>query len=110
MAACSAISKPVRRLWRMLSLASARALTLLTLVAVIPGAEAAIRLDVFVGYDGIVAQGGFFPVIFEVFNDGPAFNALIELTPAQFNQGQVRQVPVELPTGTLKRFVVPVFS
>jgi hypothetical protein len=72
--------------------------------------RAAIRLDVFVGYDGIVDHGSFFPVVFEVFNDGPTFNALIELTPVQFNQGQVRQVPVELPTGTLKRFAVPVFS
>src|SRR5437773_8568562 len=110
MAAYSAISNPCRQLWRMLSSRSARILTFFILAVVIPRANAAIRLDVFVGYDGVVSQGGFFPVIFEVFNDGPAFNALIELTPAQFNQGQVRQVPVELPTGTLKRFVIPVFS
>src|SRR4051812_41117929 len=56
-------------------------------------ASAAIRLDVFVGYDGIVTQGGFFPVMFEVSNDGPTFNAVIELIPAQFSQGQIRQVP-----------------
>lgn len=68
------------------------------------------RLDVFVGHDGILTQGGFFPVIFEVFNDGPAFNGLLELTPGQFGQGQVRQVVVELPTGTLKRLIIPVFS
>jgi hypothetical protein len=71
---------------------------------------AAVRLDVFVGYDGILSQGGFFPVVFEVFNDGPVFKALIELTPGQFGQGQIRQVPVELPTGTLKRLIIPVFS
>jgi hypothetical protein len=71
---------------------------------------AAIRVDVFVGYDGIVNQGSFFPAVFEVFNDGPTFKALIELSPSQFGQGQFRQVPVELPTGTLKRFVVPMFS
>ena len=73
-------------------------------------APAAVRLDVFVGYDGILTQGGFFPVIFEVFNDGPGFKAMIELTPGQFGQGQVRQVPVELPSGTLKRLIIPVFS
>jgi len=71
---------------------------------------AAVRLDAFVGYDGILTQGGFFPAVFEIYNDGPAFNAVIELTPAQFGQGQTRQIPVELPTGTLKRLSVPVFS
>src|SRR5439155_27186809 len=80
---------------------------LLTAAANIRGA---VRLDVFVGYDGILTQGGFFPVVFEVFNDGPPFNGLLELSPGQFGQGQIRQVPVELPTGTLKRLVIPVFS
>src|SRR5436190_24048572 len=76
----------------------------------LPAANAAVRLDVFVGYDGILTQGGFFPVVFEVFNDGPTFNAVIELTPGQFGQGQLRQIPVELPTGALKRISIPVFS
>src|ERR1043166_5119312 len=71
---------------------------------------AAVRLDVFAGYDGILTQGGFFPVIFDVYNDGPPFNGIIELTPGQFGQGQLRQIPVELPTGTLKRIGVPVFA
>ena len=83
-------------------------LTLLLLLTT--NLSAAIRLDMFVGYDGILTQGGFFPVVFEVFNDGPGFKGLLELTPGQFGQGQVRQVPVELPTGTLKRIVIPVFS
>src|SRR5438046_7972969 len=83
---------------------------LVGLSVALSSASAAIRLYVFVGYDGVTSQGGFFPAIFEVFNDGPSFNALIELMPAQFNQGQVRQVSVELPTGTLKRFGIPVFS
>src|ERR1044072_4959721 len=72
--------------------------------------HAAVLLDVFAGYDGILTQGGFFPVIFEVYNDGPSFNGIIELTPGQFGQGQLRQIPVELPTGTLKRIGVPVFA
>jgi hypothetical protein len=92
------------RAWRLLL-----ALTLLALIGR-GNVGGAIRLDVFVGYDGIASQGSFFPAVFEVFNDGPTFNALIELAPTQFSQGQVRQVSVELPTGTLKRFVVPIFS
>src|SRR5713101_8741668 len=84
------------------------AITLLLLLTI--DLSAAIRLDVFFGYDGILTQGGFFPVVFEVFNDGPTFKGLLELTPGQFGQGQVREVPVELPTGTLKRIVIPVFS
>src|SRR5438034_2536472 len=83
---------------------------LIALLLLTTNLSAAIRLDVFVGYDGILTQGGFFPVVFEVFNDGPGFKGLLELTPGQFGQGQVRQVPVELPTGTLKRIVIPVFS
>jgi len=82
----------------------------LVLLLLTSNLSAAIRLDVFVGYDGILTQGGFFPVVFEVFNDGPGFKGLLELTPGQFGQGQVREVPVELPTGTLKRIVIPVFS
>src|SRR5437870_3596818 len=81
--------------WRILVLALG--------LAFASNAPSAVRLDVFVGHDGIITQGGFFPVTFEVFNDGPAFNGLLELTPGQFGQGQVRQVAVELPTGTLKR-------
>src|SRR5437899_11789800 len=82
----------------------------LVLLLLTSNLSAAIRLDVFVGYDGILTQGGFFPVVFEVFNDGPGFKGLLALTPGQFGQGQVREVPVELPTGTLKRLVIPIFS
>src|SRR5436190_20849592 len=83
---------------------------LVALFVALFSASGAIRLDVFVGYDGVTSQGGFFPAVFEVFNDGPTFNAVIELLPSQFNQGQLRRVPVELPTGTLKRIGVPIFS
>jgi len=73
-------------------------------------ARAAVRFDVFLGYDGILPEASWFPVVCEVFNDGPSFNAIFELSPGQYSQGQSRVMVVELPTGTLKRFSVPVFS
>src|SRR5262245_18441534 len=75
----------------------------------LPG-RAAVRFDVFLGYDGILPEASWFPVVCEVFNDGPSFNAIFELSPGQYSQGQSRAMMVELPTGTLKRFSVPVFS
>ena len=74
------------------------------------GAEAAVRFDVFVGYDGIVPQGSWFPVVFDVANDGPSFVGRVEISPGQFNENQTRYMAVELPTGTTKRFVIPVHS
>ncbi len=73
-------------------------------------ARAAIQFDAFLGYDGIVPEACWFPVVFEIKNDGPGFNATVELSPGNLNQGQTYRVKVELPTGTLKRLVVPVFS
>jgi hypothetical protein len=73
-------------------------------------ARAAIQFDVFLGYDGIIPEGSWFPVMFEVKNDGPPFTATVEVDGGQFNAGQVRRMAVELPTGTLKRFVIPMFS
>jgi hypothetical protein len=79
------------------------------------GAEAlraAPQFDVFLGYDGIVPEGSWFPVACEIKNDGPPFMGLVEVSLAGYGQrqGQVRQVLVELPTGTLKRLFIPVFS
>jgi hypothetical protein len=73
-------------------------------------AGAAVRFDMFVGYDGIVPQGSWFPIAFEVQNDGPAFTATIEVTPGQFNSTQTRTMVVELPSGTTKRFIIPTFN
>src|SRR5882724_7623644 len=73
-------------------------------------ARAAIQFDVFLGYDGIIPEASWFPVVCEVKNDGPTFTAWIEVSSGQFNEGQTRAVAVELPTGTLKRLVIPVFS
>ena len=69
-----------------------------------------VRFDVFLGFDGIVPEGTWFPVVFEVANDGPAFKATVELTPGGYSQTQTRSIVLELPTGTLKRFVIPVFA
>ena len=72
--------------------------------------RAVLQFDVFLGYDTIVPEACWFPVVCEIKNDGPGFTGVIEVTPANLNQGQVRRLKVELPTGTLKRLVIPVFS
>ncbi len=64
----------------------------------------------FLGYDWIVPQASWFPVVCEIKNDGPAFVGTVELDGGRGNQRQTRRAVVELPTGTLKRFVIPVFS
>ncbi|MGA2865792.1 MAG: hypothetical protein ABSF95_15065 [Verrucomicrobiota bacterium] len=71
---------------------------------------AAPQFDVFIGYDGIVPEGSWFPVACEVKNDGPWFMGTVEVSPGSYSQGQVQRVPVELPTGTLKRLFIPLFS
>src|SRR5262245_5266284 len=80
----------------------------LVLLAFLLPASAAVRFDMFTGYDGVVPQGSWFPVAFEVQNDGPAFTATVEVTPGQYNTTQTRTMVVELPTGTTKRFIIPV--
>jgi hypothetical protein len=72
--------------------------------------RAVLQFDVFLGYDWIVPQASWFPVVCEIKNDGPPFVGTVELDGGRFNQGQTRRAVVELPTGTLKRFVLPVFS
>ncbi len=73
--------------------------------------RAAQQFDVFLGYDGIVPEASWFPVVCEVKNDGPSFTGTVELSGGPYNnQEQMLRMPVELPTGTLKRFVLPVFS
>jgi hypothetical protein len=74
------------------------------------GALGALQFDVFFGYDGIVPEASWVPVVCEIKNDGPSFTGTIELSPANGNQGQSLRLTVELPTGTLKRVVMPVFG
>lgn len=91
-----------------------RALTRLVFLFCVFGfaglAQSALQFDVFPGYDGIVPEASWFPVVCEVRNDGPSFTAFFEISSGQFNQSQIRRVPLELPTNTRKRVVIPVFS
>jgi hypothetical protein len=64
------------------------------------------QFDVFLGYDGTIHEAGWFPVTCEIFNDGPSFNAMVEIT----GSSDHRRVPVELPTNTRKRLIVPMFA
>lgn len=69
-----------------------------------------IQFDVFLGYDGIIPEASWFPVVCEVKNDEPAFNGVVEISSSFLKDAQKTRTVVELPTGTLKRLVVPVFS
>ncbi|MGO8676729.1 MAG: hypothetical protein ACLQVX_12760 [Limisphaerales bacterium] len=88
------------------------ALGLLVWTGVAEALRAAPQFDVFLGYDGIVPEGSWFPMACEIKNDGPSFMGVVEVSLAGYGQrqGQVLRVPVELPTGTLKRLFIPVFS
>ena len=88
-------------------------LLLCWLIASLAGAgvvRADLQFDVFLGYDSIVPEACWFPVVCEIKNDGPTFNGVVEVGGGQFTEGQARRLQVELPTGTLKRVVLPVFS
>ena len=85
------------------------ALLLLALLCPRP-LHAALQFDPFIGFDGKIHEAGWFPVMFEIYNDGPSFNAIIEITAGQFGQDQRRRIPIELPTNTRKRLVVPMFA
>lgn len=86
----------------------------LVMMAVLVGlatpARAALQFDTFFGYDQTVRDDSWFPVACEIFNDGPSFEGVIEISSAQYSANQTRQVRLELPTNTRKRFVIPVFS
>ena len=69
----------------------------------------AVRFDVFVGFNGAVPEGNWFPVACEIQNDGPPFNGIIEIS-SGMGGGQARRIPLELTLGATKRVVVPVFS
>ncbi len=74
----------------------------------LPVAQGKVQFDVVPGYDTLVRAGAWYPVTIEVFNDGPSFEAVVELSGGQFGNVLTR-VPVELPTHTKKRFAVPLF-
>ncbi|MGA2557626.1 MAG: hypothetical protein ABSG04_15265, partial [Verrucomicrobiota bacterium] len=83
----------------------------LLLALAAPASQAAgLRFDVFLGYNNLVPDEGWFPITCEIQNDGPGFNGIIEVNASDIGRGQVRRVKVDLPTGTLKRVVIPVFT
>jgi hypothetical protein len=89
-------------------------LALLALLALPASAGAQLIFDVFVGHglglaDSTVTEASWFPVTCEIQNDGPSFNAIVELGGGQFGNSQTRRIAVELPTHTKKRFTVPVY-
>src|SRR5688572_12515884 len=73
-------------------------------------ARAALQFDLHVGYEGKIHEASWFPIVCEVYNDGPSFNAVIEVWGGQFGKDQVREIPVELPTNARKRIVIPMFA
>jgi hypothetical protein len=79
------------------------------LLAALP-VRAELRFDAFLGYDDILPERSWFPIVCEVFNDGPAFNAVVEVTAQDFGAGQVRRFMLDLPTNTRKRITIPVFA
>src|SRR5271154_7523170 len=72
--------------------------------------RADLRFDAFLSYDDILPERSWFPVTCEIFNDGPAFNAVVEVTAQDFGQGQTRRIALDLPTNTRKRITVPVYA
>lgn len=72
-------------------------------------ARAELQFDVFLGYDNVVREAAWFPVVCEIFNDGPSFNAVVEIGSGQMRGDQVRRIPIELPNNTRKRFAIPMF-
>jgi hypothetical protein len=76
---------------------------------VVSTAHAALQFDVFVGYDNIIPAHSWFPITCELHNDGPSFNAVIEISAGSWG-GQTRRFPIDLPTNTRKRIVIPVFT
>jgi hypothetical protein len=90
------------------------AVLLVWLVAATLSLRAQVNFDVFVGHgmglsDSAVKEGAWFPVTCEIQNDGPSFNAVVEISAGDIGGGQTRLVPVELPSNTRKRFSVPMF-
>jgi hypothetical protein len=73
-------------------------------------AGGALQFDAFLGYDDVLPQRSWFPITCELHNDGPPFNAVIEVAAEDFGRGQVRRLALDLPTNTRKRVFIPVFS
>jgi hypothetical protein len=74
-------------------------------------ARAALQFDAFLGYDDTMPERSWFPITCELQNDGPPFNAVVEISAEDFGHGGlVRRFPIDLPTNTRKRICIPIFS
>jgi len=78
--------------------------------AAIPNRADIPQFDVFAGYGGTTIEANWFPVVCEVRNEGPTFNAVFEFSEGNQGSDFVRRLAIELPTGTLKRFSFPMYS
>lgn len=96
--------------WRVAQWAGATFLAAAFLVTAPRVAQAELQFDVFVGYDTLVREASWFPVACEIFNDGPTFDAVVLIETGSGAESQIQRMPIELPTNTRKRFVVPVFA
>ena len=76
----------------------------------VASAQAELRFDVFLGYDGTVREASWFPITCEIQNSGPPIKGFIEVAPSSYGKGQTQRLPIELPTGTLKRVFIPTFA
>ena len=99
----AAIHQPTRLFTRLAKLG------LVSLLAGNGLADGAVQFDVFMGFAGKARQGEWFPVTFEIFNDGPTFDGQVELRP-RFGDNPVYRYDVELATNTRKRFTLAVFA
>ncbi len=81
-----------------------------SLLVFAPPARAELQFDIFLGYDSVVREAAWFPIAVEVLNDGPPFNAVVEIATGSISSDQIRQIPIELPTHTRKRLTVPIFA
>ena len=98
--AYNTVSRPVLRLAKLL----------LAGLLLGPGlAKAEVRFDVFPGFANKARNSEWFPVTFEIENDGPTFVGVIEFQPG-FSDSHLIRYTVELPTNTRKRLTIPVFN
>jgi hypothetical protein len=103
-------ARPFLPLRRGKSLRRSLALFCLIWIASAAPARAELQFDVFLGYDGVVRESSWFPITCEILNDGPTFNGIVEVSLGNLGSDQVRRIPLELPTNTRKRFVIPMFG
>lgn len=102
-------SSPARGVPRLIRKSLWLLLTALGICLARPQARAELQFDVFVGYDDLVRDGHWFPIAFEILNDGPPFTGTVLFGVENAFDTQQRQFAIELPTGTRKRVVLPAF-